>query len=74
MESKVKNEIAFIFKANNVRKGVGSKTGNAEGAAQPLSTCTSEDRKVQTGKSKLATQITKSHDVCMQNIQFGVLQ
>lgn len=74
IESKVENEIAFIFKANNVREGDGSKTGNVEGAAQPLGTCTSQDRKVQTGKSKLATQITTSHNICMQNIQFGVLQ
>lgn len=46
MENKMENEIVSTSKKDNVREGAVSKTGNAERADQPLSTCTSQDTKV----------------------------
>lgn len=74
IENKMENEIVSTSKANDAREGEGRKTGNAEKAAQPPSTCTSQDRKVQKGESKLTIQITKNHNIYVQNIQFSLLQ
>lgn len=49
-ENKVENEIMSASRKDNAREEAVSKTGNAERAEQPLSTCTFQDRKAQKGE------------------------